>query len=109
MPVMTAKNIPISGYTAAKRFLRDHPKWLPILKACIKEAKRTKKDGFAGAWVLKEAQETHGVEWFPNLRPLVSAGVLRRTDISRGGKRAYYVMLDTSGAEAAVKEEISGK
>ncbi len=95
---------PIGGYVATKRFIRDHPTWLPILMAAIKEAKRTEEHGFAGAWVLQEAQETDDVKWIPNLRPLVSAGILQRTEISRGGKRAYYIMLDVQGVERAAKE-----
>ena len=94
-----------SGYVAATRFLRDHPEpnWLIVLKACVKEARRTKEIGFAGAWVLREAQQATGVRWFPNLRPLVSAGILRRTEVSRGGKRAYYVMIDPDGVEEALR------
>ena len=100
---------PVDGYVATRRFLRDHPTWLPILNACVKEAKRTKRDGFAGAWVLQEAQQASGVKWLPNLRPLAGVGILKRIDVSRGGKRAYYVMLDPGGVEKAVKEEISNK
>jgi hypothetical protein len=94
-----------SGYVAATRFLRDHPEpnWLLVLKACVKEARRTKDVGFAGAWVLREAQRAAGIKWFPNLRPLVSAGILQRTEVSRGGKRAYYVMLDPEGVEEALR------
>ncbi len=95
---------PLNGYIATQRFLRDHPTWLPILAAAIKEAKRTKEHGFAGAWVLQEVQETSSIKWLPNLRPLVSAGILKRTEISRGGKRAYYIMLDVQGVEKAVRE-----
>ena len=102
---MANRNHETDGFVAATRFLRDHPdpNWLSVLKACVKEARRTKESGFAGAWVRQEAQQTAGVNWFPNLRPLVSAGILRRTEVSRGGKRAYYVMLDPDGVEAAVE------
>lgn len=93
-----------NGYVAAKRFLRDHPNWLPILEACVKEAKTTQQSGFAGAWALREVRERSGIKWFPNLRPLASAGILKRIEVSRGGKRAYYVMLDVNGVERAVKE-----
>jgi hypothetical protein len=90
------------GYVATKRFLRDYPRWLPVVKACVVEAERCKGE-FAGAWVLREAQKW-GIKWFPNLRPLVSYKILRRTDIARGGRRAYYIMLDIEGVKAGLKE-----
>ncbi len=91
-----------TGYIGTKRFLRDYPKWSPIVKACLKEAKRCKGE-FAGAWVLQEAKKLK-VDWFPNLRPLVSAGILKRTDVTRGGRRAYYLMIDPAGVEKALLE-----
>lgn len=90
------------GYIVTKRFLRDYPEWFPVVKACVVEAERTRGD-FAGAWVLQEA-ESSGIKWFPNLRPLVSYGILRRTHVARGGRRAYYIMLDIRGVKAALKE-----
>lgn len=100
----TSNTVIKSGQVATKRFLRDHPGWLPVLSACLVEAARTGAHGFAGAWVLKEVQRTSGVKWFPNLRPLVSAGLLRRVDVSRGGKRAYYVLIDPSGVAAGLQD-----
>ena len=94
----------IEAYDAVKRLLREHPEgqWGTILKACLIEAERTRGD-FAGAWVLQEAQKL-GVGWFPNLRPLVTHGLLRRTGGSRGGRRAYYVMPDPVGVRNALQE-----
>jgi len=57
--------------------------------------------------VLHEAQKW-GVGWFPNLRPLVAAGILRRVDVTRGGRRGYYVILDSEGVEVALNEVKSG-
>src|SRR6266852_9863705 len=91
-----------TGYIATKRFLRDYPERLLVVRACIAEAERTRGE-FAGRWVLQEAKKS-GVEWFPNLRSLASYGILRRTDVSRGGRRAYYAMPDVEGVKAAVKE-----
>ncbi len=91
-----------TGYISTKRFLRDYPEWLPVLRACVAEAERTRGE-FAGAWVFQEAQKL-GVPWFPNLRSLASYGILRRTDVSRGGRRAYYAMPDIDGVRAALKE-----
>lgn len=92
------------GYIATRRFLRDHPKWLDVVAACIVEANRCKGE-FAGAWALNEAKKS-GRIWFPNLRPLVSYGILQRTDVTRGGRRAYYVMLDIPGVDMALKESV---
>ena len=91
-----------SCYVPTKTFLSDHPEWFPVVRACLSEAKRCRGD-FAGSWVLHEALKA-GVDWFPNLRPLVSAGILQRTDVTRGGRRAYYLMRDPNGVEEALKE-----
>lgn len=88
------------GYVATRRFLRDHPNWLDVVEACVTEANRTEGE-FAGAWALNEAKKS-GRVWFPNLRPLVSYGILRKTDVTRGGRRAYYVMPDVDGVRAAL-------
>lgn len=94
----------LSARSAVRRFLREHPdvQWGAILKACLAEAERTQGE-FAGAWVLNEVKKL-GVDWFPNLRPLVVHGVLTRTGVSRGGRRAYYVMPDPAGVRNAMRE-----
>ena len=92
------------GDVATRRFLRDFPGPvnLAVVTACLNLAEQTGGD-FAGAWVLQEAHKL-GVKWFPNLRSLVSYGILRRTGVSRGGRRAYYVMPDIEGVRAVLKE-----
>jgi len=90
------------GYKGVKRLAREKSGWLPIVEACLEEAKRCKGE-FAGAWVLETAKKK-GISWFPNLRTLVSYGILKRTDVTRGGRRAYYVMPDIEGVEQALKE-----
>jgi hypothetical protein len=90
------------GYVAAKRFLRDRPNWLDVVRACVVEATRCKGE-FAGAWVLAEAKKS-GRDWLPNLRPLVSCGILRRTDVAQGGRRAYYLMSDIEGVKMALMD-----
>jgi hypothetical protein len=91
-----------AGFTATKRFLRDFPGWFEVVRACASVAGRSNGE-FAGAWALHEARK-FGIEWFPNLRPLVGHGVLRRTDVTRGGRRAYYVMEDIAGVKSALAE-----
>lgn len=100
--IMSEAKDKTDGYVATRRFLRDHPKWLDVVAACVVEANRCNGE-FAGAWALNEAKKS-GRSWFPNLRPLVSYGILRRTDVTRGGRRAYYVMLDIQGVGTALKE-----
>lgn len=103
MMLTMEQNISTNGYIGVKRLTREKPDWLPILDACLEEAKAVNGD-FAGAWVLQKAK-TKGIKWFPNLRILVSYGILQRTDVSRGGRRAYYLMPDIEGVEKALKEQ----
>jgi hypothetical protein len=90
-----------SGYKGTKRLAYENAKWIPIVEACLEEAKRYGE--FAGSWVLSTAKKK-GVSWFPNLRTLVSYGILKRTDVTRGGRRAYYIMPDVKGVEKALEE-----
>lgn len=99
---MNSENQNSKGYITTKRFLRDYPEWLVVVGACLVEAKRCNGE-FAGSWVLQEAKK-EGVNWFPNLRPLVSAGILKRTDLTHGGRRAYYLMIDPEGVKEALQE-----
>jgi hypothetical protein len=91
-----------AGYNAVKRLARERPDWLPIVEACFEEAKETNGE-FAGAWVLERARRK-GIGWFPNLRLLVSYGILKHEDTVRGGRRAYYTMPDPEGTEKALRE-----
>ena len=95
------------GYVATKRFLRDFPHHFAVVTACLNLAEQTRGD-FAGTWVLREAQKS-GIAWFPNLRSLASYGILRRTDVTRGGRRAYYTMPDVAGVKAALGEFTLGR
>lgn len=92
----------LSGYNAIKRLARERPNWIPIVESCLEEAKQVNGE-FAGAWVLERAKKG-GINWFPNLRLLVSYGILKHEDTTRGGRRAYYTMIDPKGVEIALKE-----
>ena len=98
----TVLNKNSQGYLAVHRLAKEYPKWIPVVRACLREARRVKGD-FAGAWVLQETKK-EGVQWFPNLRILVSYGILQRTDVTRAGRRAYYIMPDIDGVEKALNE-----
>lgn len=75
--------------------------WLQIIEACISVVK-TPSGEFAGSWALKEAKKK-GIHWFPNLRLLMSYGILRRTDVTHGGRRAYYIIPDIQAVMKALK------
>jgi hypothetical protein len=88
------------------RLAREHPEWLPVLEAAIAVAASAESHGgeFAGAWVVDELARRSGRRWVPNLRILVSYGFIEKSGPStRGGRRAYYRMLDRPGVERALK------
>ncbi len=91
------------SYAGTKRLLEEKPEWLPILRECVKCAE--KYGEFAGSWVLKGVEEELKKKiWVPGLRTLTAYGILKKTDESRGGRRAYYIMPDIEGAKKAIKE-----
>jgi hypothetical protein len=76
------------GYRAAMRLAKERPEWIPAVLAALVWARRVSADPlpgdeFAGAWVLgelvqREAERT----WYPNMRLLVSYGVLEKSGTS---------------------------
>jgi len=71
---------------------------LPAIQSqCYELAGETEE--FAGAWVVNRLGH-----WVPSLRTLASRGVLQKVDTSRGGRRAYYRMLDRAGVRRALEE-----
>jgi len=93
----------ISGYSATKRLLEEKPEWYPTLLETLAAAKKYKE--FAGCWVLKIVKEKR--EFYPagpGLKKLAAYGILKRTETTRNGRRAYYVMQDPEGVEKALKE-----
>jgi len=93
------------GYIGTKRLVADRPDWIEVVEECLKtsdEAQRYNGE-FPGARVWKVMKEKNKY-LFPNLKPLVTYGILRKTDSSRGGRRAYYVMPDRNGVRRALTE-----
>ena len=91
---------------AIQRLGREHPEWLPVLEAAIAVAASVEPNGgeFAGAWVVDELGRRGSPRWIPNLRILVSYGLLEKSGPStRGGRRAYYRMPDREGVEKALE------
>lgn len=90
---------------AIRRLAVENPDWMLVLDAALAVAERSQAHGgeFAGAWVLAEVQARGGPGWFPNLRILVSYGLLEKSGAStRGGRRAYYRMPDREGVAQAL-------
>lgn len=89
------------SFAGVKRLAKEHPKWIPIVEECLECAK--KYGEFAGSWVLNGVKKK-GIKWFPGLRTLVAYGILKRTDVTRSGRRAYYIMPDIEEVKKALQE-----
>jgi hypothetical protein len=104
---MKESKLIIDAGPAVLRLATEHPEWLPVLEAATAVAARVEENGgheFAGAWVVDELARRGLQRWIPNLRILVSYGLLEKSGPStRGGRRAYYRMLDRPGVEDALK------
>ena len=98
---------------AVRRLAIEHPDWLPVLEAATVVAERVEEHGggeFAGAWVVDELARRGSPRWIPNLRILVSYGLLEKSGPStRGGRRAYYRMLDRKGVAEALETWREGR
>jgi hypothetical protein len=97
----------ISGYGATKRLLEEEPRWFQVVLETLEAAK--KYGEFAGSWVLRNIREKGEIYPLgPGLRKLSAFGILKRTETTRSGRRAYYVMPDPNGVERALKEFYKG-
>ncbi len=92
---------------AVCRLAAERPDWLEVLEAAAAVAERSEPYGgeFAGAYVVKELAGRPGQRrHIPNLRLLVSYGLLKKSGpSSRGGSRAYYRMPDRTGVANALE------
>ena len=92
------------SYEATFELLREFPQWRGVIAAALEEAQTITTERFAGKWVLNRAKK-HGVTWVPNLRKLVSHGILQKEgESTRGGSRAYYSMPDPAGVARALRD-----
>ena len=92
-----------STYANVKRLAEERPDWIPIVKECIECAEKYKE--FAGSWVLRNLEKkTKKKVWKPGLRTLAAYGILKKTDTSRGGRRAYYTMPNLEEVKKALHE-----
>jgi hypothetical protein len=76
--------------------MTERPDWLPVLEAAIAVSEQVEPHGgeFAGAWVIDELERRAGHRtWLPNLRILVTYGLIEKSgESTRSGRRAYYRM-----------------
>lgn len=96
---------------AVGRLANEHPEWVAVLEAAVAVASRSGPSDaeFAGSWVLKELESRAGrKQWIPNLRLLVSYGILEKSgESTRGGRRAYYRFVNRVAIQDAL-EQIRG-
>jgi hypothetical protein len=91
---------------AVRRLAIEHADWLPVLEAATRVAADLEPQGgeFAGAWVVEELARHGSPRWIPNLRILVSHGLLEKSGPStRGGRRAYYRMPERAAVVRALE------
>jgi hypothetical protein len=103
---MNESNLIIDPEQAVRRLAIEHPEWLPVLEAAATVAASVEEHGgeFAGAWVVDELARRGSRRWIPNLRILVSYGLLEKSGPStRGGRRAYYRMPDRRAVVKAIE------
>src|SRR2546423_3528786 len=97
----------VNANQAVRALVNERPEWIPVLEAACAVADRVEAYGgeFAGAWVIDELERRSGRRtWFPNLRVLVSYGLIEKAgESSRGGRRAYYRFA----AKESVKEALN--
>lgn len=104
--LMKKDNVITDPERSVQRLALEHPEWLPVLEAATAVAAKVEGHGgeFAGAWVVDELARRGSPRWIPNLRILVSYGLLEKSGPStRGGRRAYYRMPDRKGVVQAIE------
>jgi hypothetical protein len=81
--------------TRYKAVLEAPADWLPAIVACY----RYPADEFAGRWILQ------GLSPRPRtLKPLITVGVLRRSQEASADGKTWYAFVDKEGAGRALRE-----
>ncbi len=92
-----------SGYEIVMAIKDDG--WLAAAAASVELARQFGPEtDLAGSWILDGARRRVPDLWLPNLKPFVTHGLLYRVGGSRGGRRAYYRLVDPKGSERALVE-----
>lgn len=100
------RDIRSPGYIGTKGLLADLPEWwLDVMEECLNAADGAQRFNgeFPGTRVWRALKEKNKHP-FPNLKPLVTYGILEKTESSRGGRRAYYAMPDRDGVRRALAD-----
>jgi hypothetical protein len=91
------------GYAVVMALVDDD--LLAIVAACVLLADDVGQEAdLAGSWILDRARLRVPDLWIPNFKPFVTLGILRRVGGSRGGRRAYYRLVDAVGCKLALVE-----
>jgi len=100
----------LSGGGGTERSVRhlaeERPDWLDVLGAAATVAREAEGFGgeFAGARVVEQLHRRGERRRVPNLRLLVSYGLLEKVGTTTmSGRRAYYCMPDREGVEDALE------
>jgi hypothetical protein len=88
-----------SGYVPVMRLAVEDPEWLSLVKAASEFAGQF-GNHFSGKWILERAQ----AGWFPNLKALVTRGILEKEYSNASGTKAYYRLRDAEGTGRALSE-----
>ena len=73
---------------------------LAAVAACVELADELgPATDLAGSWILDRARTRIADLWIPNFKPFVTRCILIRVGGSRGGRRAYYRLVDPEGYE----------
>jgi hypothetical protein len=91
---------------AVRRLAFDRPDWLPVLEAATAVAGDAEPLGrFPGKAVVDKVEQLGGPGWIPNLRILVSYGLVEKVGATtRSGRRAYYRMPHRAEIERALED-----
>ena len=95
--MISKENELMSGYDRTMQLAREgNSLGLGLLRQCYDWVlKHGREQSFTARWVLG------GIPVL-NLRTLKAKGILKRVGLSRGGHRAYYVMVDPDGVGRAL-------
>ncbi len=75
----------------------EDPVWIPAVAAGYEFA-QAYGNHFAGSWIIQKTG------WLPNLKPLVTRGILTKAELTRGGSRRYYSLNDPSEVGRALQQ-----
>jgi hypothetical protein len=100
--LIKVSKLDMTARTGVRRLALERPDWLRVLEAAVAVAASVEDAGgeFAGAWVVDELRRRGERGSVPNLRLLVTYGLLEKSGAStRAGRRAYYRMPDRASIE----------